>query len=268
MCVWADPGVLWKKSPQSDESYERETLETVPFQPYFGCTESFLKVLSNQYCQATRAMRAKRVVTVPEKSPKTQLQTLFRLFSDSGAHSLGTLGLPGAGGPGTPFRTLFGLFWGSGPEGPGSPVCQSRGFPTLAQKKSLEPNERAKSEPFWIHLSVATACRKHIHGKIQCCREHILKGPKPIGNTATGKHKDEKCTAFSYVSFAGGEIWGRQDLKGQNCEKRHGSNSANIIAEICSILPTSPFEEAAFLKPFHSGSGAKGKSTHARQQHH
>ena len=24
-----------------------KTLETVPFQPYFGCTESFLKVLSN-----------------------------------------------------------------------------------------------------------------------------------------------------------------------------------------------------------------------------
>ena len=35
--------VLWKKAPQSNESYERET---VPFQPYFGCTKSFLKVLS------------------------------------------------------------------------------------------------------------------------------------------------------------------------------------------------------------------------------
>ena len=34
-------------------------LETVPIQPYFGCTESFLKVLSEQYFQATRAMRAK-----------------------------------------------------------------------------------------------------------------------------------------------------------------------------------------------------------------
>ena len=42
-----------------------KTSETVPFQPYFGCTKSFLKVLSSEYCQATRAMRAKRVVTVP-----------------------------------------------------------------------------------------------------------------------------------------------------------------------------------------------------------
>ena len=42
-----------------------KTLETVTFQPYFGCTKSFLKVLSSEYCQATRAMRAKRVVTVP-----------------------------------------------------------------------------------------------------------------------------------------------------------------------------------------------------------
>ena len=60
-----------------------------------------------------------------KKSPKLR----FGLFSDSGAHSLGTLGLPGAGGPGTPFRTLFGLFWGSGPEGPGSTLCQAGGFP-------------------------------------------------------------------------------------------------------------------------------------------
>ena len=67
-----------------------------------------------------------------EKSPKKQLRTLFGLFSDSGAHSSGTLELPRAGSPGTPFRTLFGLFWGSGPEGPGSTLCQAGGFPTLA----------------------------------------------------------------------------------------------------------------------------------------
>ena len=35
-------------------------------------------------------------------------------------------GCPGASGPGTPFRTLFGLFWG--PEGPGSPLCQAGGL--------------------------------------------------------------------------------------------------------------------------------------------
>ena len=34
-----------------------------------------------------------------EKSPKRQLRTLFGLFADSVAHSLGTLGLPGAGPP-------------------------------------------------------------------------------------------------------------------------------------------------------------------------
>ena len=59
-----------EKGPQSNESYERENLETVPFQPYFGYTKSFPKVLSNWYCQATRAMRAKRVETVP-------MQTVF-----------------------------------------------------------------------------------------------------------------------------------------------------------------------------------------------
>ena len=68
--IWAGPGVLWKKAPRAMRAMRGNTLETVPFQPYlfqpyFGCTESFLKVLSNQHCQATRAMRAKRVVTVP-----------------------------------------------------------------------------------------------------------------------------------------------------------------------------------------------------------
>ena len=44
---WADPGVLWKKAPKAMRAMRGKTLETVPFQPYFGCTESFLKVLSN-----------------------------------------------------------------------------------------------------------------------------------------------------------------------------------------------------------------------------
>ena len=42
-----------------------------------------------------------RKIRFSKKSPKTQLWTLFGLFSGSGAHSSGTLGLPGAGGPGT-----------------------------------------------------------------------------------------------------------------------------------------------------------------------
>ena len=44
---WADPGVLWKKAPRAMRAMRGKTLETVPFQPYFGCTKSFLKALSN-----------------------------------------------------------------------------------------------------------------------------------------------------------------------------------------------------------------------------
>ena len=50
MKQWADPGVLWKKAPRAMRAMRAmrgKTLETVPFQPYFGCTKSFLKVLSN-----------------------------------------------------------------------------------------------------------------------------------------------------------------------------------------------------------------------------
>ena len=83
-----------------------------------------------------------------EKSPKTQLRTLFRLFSDSGAHSLGTLGLPGAGGRGTPLWTLFGLVWGSGPEGPGSPLCQAGGFLTLVEGVCCESTTTVPFAPF------------------------------------------------------------------------------------------------------------------------
>ena len=43
----ADPGVLWKKAPRAMRAMRGKALETVPFQPYFGCTQSFLKVLSN-----------------------------------------------------------------------------------------------------------------------------------------------------------------------------------------------------------------------------
>ena len=44
---WADPGVLWKKALRAMRAMRGKTLETVPFQPYFGCTKSFLKLLSN-----------------------------------------------------------------------------------------------------------------------------------------------------------------------------------------------------------------------------
>ena len=45
--TWADPGVLWKNAPKAMRAMRGKTLETVPFQPYFGCTESFLNILSN-----------------------------------------------------------------------------------------------------------------------------------------------------------------------------------------------------------------------------
>ena len=54
-----------KKVPRAMRAVRGETLKPVPYQPYFGCTGSFLEVLSKQRFQATRAMRAKRVVTVP-----------------------------------------------------------------------------------------------------------------------------------------------------------------------------------------------------------
>ena len=66
-----------------------------------------------------------------KKSPKLRFWTLFGL---RGA-LFGNLGLPGARGPGTPFRTLFGLFWGCGPEGPGSPLCQAGGFLIFGREK-------------------------------------------------------------------------------------------------------------------------------------
>ena len=53
-----------EKAPRAMRAMRGNTLETVPFQPYFACTESFLKVLSSERFQATRPMRAKRVVTV------------------------------------------------------------------------------------------------------------------------------------------------------------------------------------------------------------
>ena len=46
-CLRADPGILWKKATRAMRAMRGNTLETVPFQPYFGCTESFLKALSN-----------------------------------------------------------------------------------------------------------------------------------------------------------------------------------------------------------------------------
>ena len=48
---WADPGVLWKKALRAMGAMRGKTLETVPFQPYFGCT----KKASSKYCQTSTA---------------------------------------------------------------------------------------------------------------------------------------------------------------------------------------------------------------------
>ena len=57
-----------EKGPQSNQSYEREHPSKPyllrAFQPYSGCTKSFPKVLSAKRFQATKAMRAKRAVTM------------------------------------------------------------------------------------------------------------------------------------------------------------------------------------------------------------
>ena len=57
--IWADPRVLWRKAPRAMRAMRGKTLETVPFQPYFGCTKGFLKVLSSEYCQATESYESK-----------------------------------------------------------------------------------------------------------------------------------------------------------------------------------------------------------------
>ena len=85
--------------------------------------------------RASRGLRPRRGPRVPkecapesEKSPKTQLRTFFGLFSDSVAHSLGTLGLPRAGPPFGLFSDSFGV---PGPKGPGDLCAWSAGSQRL-----------------------------------------------------------------------------------------------------------------------------------------
>ena len=63
--TWASPGKLWRKATRAMRAMRGNALYTVPFQPYLGYTESFLKVLSDKYFQARRATRPKQPVTVP-----------------------------------------------------------------------------------------------------------------------------------------------------------------------------------------------------------
>ena len=73
-----DPGVLWKKAPRAMRAMRGKTLETVPFQPYFGCTKSFFKVLSNEYCQAVTPLFRRT------KAPKALVLLCFGAIREGG----------------------------------------------------------------------------------------------------------------------------------------------------------------------------------------
>ena len=92
-CFWK-PLVLTQNSPDPSGPKPKRVRKGVPGPPVLGSSRI-----------------SKECPMESEKSPRTQLRTLFGLFSDPGAHSLGTLGLPRAGGPGHPdsFRTFLGL---------------------------------------------------------------------------------------------------------------------------------------------------------------
>ena len=62
------PEYCGKRLPEQSELWEGKPSKPYllrAFQPYSGCTKSFPKVLSAKRFQATKAMRAKRAVTVP-----------------------------------------------------------------------------------------------------------------------------------------------------------------------------------------------------------
>ena len=66
--VGLTPEYCGKRSPEQSELWEGKPSKPYllrAFQPYSGCTKSFPKVLSAKRFQATKAMRAKRAVTVP-----------------------------------------------------------------------------------------------------------------------------------------------------------------------------------------------------------
>ena len=61
-----------------------------------------------------------------EKNVKKVRSCVFGLFSDSGAYSLGTVGLPGPEAPGHPFGLVSDSFGVAGPKGPGA-LCARPG---------------------------------------------------------------------------------------------------------------------------------------------
>ena len=61
-----------------------------------------------------------------EESPRRVQSCVFGLFSDSGVHSLWTLGAPGA--PEAPGHPCGRFFWDLGPKGPGD-LCAGPGVP-------------------------------------------------------------------------------------------------------------------------------------------
>ena len=99
------------------------------FSEQFGPSTHKLKGFGKNSHQKVHPNFAKtwedKFLGIPFLAPKNAASGSFwTLFGLQGA----LFGLPRAGGRGTPFRTLLGLFWGSGREGPGRPLCQAGGF--------------------------------------------------------------------------------------------------------------------------------------------
>ena len=91
-----------------------------------------------------------------EKSPKTQLRTLFRLFSDSGAHSLGTLGLRPRDTLPDCFRTLLGFRARRArePSVPGGGVPKKRGWREGVGDKKGAKTQRKLIPRIVFHFSL------------------------------------------------------------------------------------------------------------------
>ena len=130
---------------------------------------------STELSRALRARNPKRVQKEPErvsrpgepqspqrvrhgvrkeskKSPKLRFWTRFgpklRFWTLFGLHG-GLFGDSGAPRGGTPFRTLFGLFWGSGPEGPGKALCLARGFIIMDTAWEERKSSKAGCKDTW-----------------------------------------------------------------------------------------------------------------------
>ena len=90
-----------------------------------------------------------------------------------------------AGGPGTPFRTVSGLFWGSGLFGPGDLSARPGGFPRKVPKERDDPGTEPEPEtgnrnrPFRLNKMFHRGKKRHNRKPdIPCTYRLKLKGPK------------------------------------------------------------------------------------------